>query len=77
MGRQTRRAGGNKSRGKKNTPPQGTRQDRQAGGTDLLRNRSEEPLQAQHDRPDVNLGDSDEETGWRSAPIGRRRKAGR
>ena len=77
MGRQTRRAGSNKGHRKKNTPPTGVGKDAPRGGTDQLRGHSEQPLQAQRDHPELNLGDSEEESAVRTPSPGRRRKAGR
>ncbi len=68
MGRQTRRAGANKSRGKANLPPtgEGKRQSPYSGAANYLRKRSTGPLQASRHHPELNLGDSEEEMAWRS-----------
>lgn len=68
MGRQTRKAGGNKSRGKVNTPPsgEGKQQSPDSGAANLLRKRSTGPPQASRNHPELNLGDAEAETGWRS-----------
>jgi hypothetical protein len=56
----------NKNRNRKNQPPTGLgkKQSRYRGDVRLLAKRSE-VMQAQHDHPELNLGDSDDEAAVR------------
>lgn len=72
---------GNKSRGKVNQPPtgEGKKQSTKSGAENKLGKRSE-VVQAQHDRPDLNLGtDADEAAATPKSDAGnpKRPKAGR